>query len=369
MALRRVAVERDAIPERLRIHAPAEMRYRIRVTIVRRRFAIVQPVAHQFSIVAVLYFHVEPVADREIHRVGDVAAIRQYDYIAWLQDDRPVRAALVRERMNVAAAPVIEVAALVRVAPLRHHRVLAALVGEIGACLARDVHALSALVERLGVLACFLEAGGRHQLLEIVRRVDDHQHARATVHHLLQPLGEERHVEDDNHVRRAYRFQRACALADGRHAHLGPRRQGIDAELVDVGAEVVRRREGGLDVLPPRGEIAHDGDRLAFAHFAQLQFPAIELPELRRVDLLRAETGLHHARIMARQIWCGVAGICKSLTPYGASASRMAVMTAAGAAMAPDSPQPLAPSGLWVHGWLSSNSDTKNGTSVARGNA
>ena len=35
--------------------------------------------------------------------------------------------------------------------------------------------------------------------------------------------------------------------------------------------------------------------------------------------------------------------------------------------MAPDSPHPLAPSGLWVQGWLSSSSDKKSGKSRGAG--
>ena len=48
----------------------------------------------------------------------------------------------------------------------------------------------------------------------------------------------------------------------------------------------------------------------------------------------------------------------RSVTPRGASASSTALTTAAGAPIEPASPQPLAPSGLWVQGWLSSHSVT-----------
>src|ERR1700747_1139483 len=54
-------------------------------------------------------------------------------------------------------------------------------------------------------------------------------------------------------------------------------------------------------------------------------------------------------------------------TPRGASASSTALTTAAGAPIEPASPQPLAPSGLWVQGWLSSPSVTYGGRSAADG--
>ena len=139
-----------------------------------------------------------------------------------LQDHRAVRAALVREGMDVAAAPVIEMAALIRVPPLRHHRVLAAFVAEIGARLARHLHSLGALVERFGVLASFLQSRRRHELLEIVRCVDDHQHARPAVHHLLEPFRKQGDMEHHHHVGRAHRLERAFALPDRWHADLGP---------------------------------------------------------------------------------------------------------------------------------------------------
>ena len=60
---------------------------------------------------------------------------------------------------------------------------------------------------------------------------------------------------------------------------------------------------------------------------------------------------------------CGVAGISRSRVP---SASVSAFITAAGAPIAPASPQPFTPSGLWVHG-VSLVPTLKAGTSSARG--
>src|SRR5262249_10107133 len=51
---------------------------------------------------------------------------------------------------------------------------------------------------------------------------------------------------------------------------------------------------------------------------------------------------------MARQIFSGVAGISRWRTPWPFSASTMALEIAAGAPIAPASPQPLTPSGLCV---------------------
>ena len=52
-------------------------------------------------------------------------------------------------------------------------------------------------------------------------------------------------------------------------------------------------------------------------------------------------------RIERGHTLCGLAGMSMSLTP---SASVIAFITAAGAPIAPASPQPFTPSGLCVHG-------------------
>src|SRR4051812_14025786 len=176
-------------------------------------------------------------------------------------------------------------------------------------------------------------------------------------------------MEYHHHVGRTHRLQRSFALPDRRHTDLSPRRQRIDANLVDINAKIVGRCECRLDVLAPRREVADHGDRLALLRLAQLELAPIELNQLRWIDLLGAEGGLDHRCIMARQIWWGVAGISMSRTPSECNASSTALITAAGAAMVPASPHPFAPSGLCVQGWLSSSSDSKNGTLLARGSA
>ena len=60
--------------------------------------------------------------------------------------------------------------------------------------------------------------------------------------------------------------------------------------------------------------------------------------------------GVGRACWIAFHTRCGDAGMSRCLTPTGASASCTAFIIAAGAPMAPASPQPLAPSGLCVHG-------------------
>src|SRR3984893_2071273 len=53
---------------------------------------------------------------------------------------------------------------------------------------------------------------------------------------------------------------------------------------------------------------------------------------------------------MRRHSLSGVAGMSRCRMPSGFSASTRALVIAAGAPIAPASPQPLTPSGLWVHG-------------------
>ena len=69
---------------------------------------------------------------------------------------------------------------------------------------------------------------------------------------------------------------------------------------------------------------------------------------------------------MMFQIFPGVAGISMCRTPYSFSASTTALMTAGGEPMAPTSPQPFTPSGLWVQSvaWVAT---LTGGRSSARG--
>ena len=68
-------------------------------------------------------------------------------------------------------------------------------------------------------------------------------------------------------------------------------------------------------------------------------------------------------RWIAVQTACGVAGMAICSLPI---ASVMALMTAAGAAMAPASPQPLMPSGFDGH-FVTVTPTLNEGTSCARG--
>ena len=129
-----------------------------------------------------------------------------------------------------------------------------------------------------------LEARRRHQLFELVRPVDHHQHARAGVARLLEPAREQRDVQADQHVGRLDRVERALAAADRLDADLGPRRHGVDAHLVGVGAEVLGGREGRRHVVAPRAEIAQQHDCLALLHVAELELPAEQHRELGVID-------------------------------------------------------------------------------------
>src|SRR5258706_14853251 len=73
------------------------------------------------------------------------------------------------------------------------------------------------------------------------------------------------------------------------------------------------------------------------------------------------------AALIVFQTVNGETGIGTSLTPIDHSASVTAFITAAGAPIAPASPQPLTPSGLCVHGVPLAVSTLKCGRSSARG--
>ena len=223
-------------------------------------------------------------AQLKTDRVGDIAAIGENDDVAGLDDDGAVRTALVGESMNVAGAPMVEMARFVGIAPLRHHRIFAAGPGQIGACVRCHVHLLGFGVEPLGVFHRLLEARRRHQLIEIVRRVDDHQHAHLLVHDRLEPAGEQRHVKDDDQIGLRKRFQRALALADRRHADLGPARDRVHAHFVDVGVQRIRRGERRLDVFAAGAEVGDERDGLAALDLAQLQFALKQHGQIRRIE-------------------------------------------------------------------------------------
>ena len=195
-----------------------------------------------------------------------------------------VGGALVGEGVDVAGAPMVEAAGRLRIAVLAHGRIFAEIDREVGAAGPRDAHGLGALQPLVGMHHRLLEAGRRHQLLELVRPVDHHQHAGAGVARLLQPAREQRDMQADQHVGRLDRLERALAAADRFDADLGPGRHGVDAHLVGVGAEILRGREGRADVIAPRAEVAQQDDRLALLHIAELEFPPKQHGELGVVD-------------------------------------------------------------------------------------
>ena len=71
---------------------------------------------------------------------------------------------------------------------------------------------------------------------------------------------------------------------------------------------------------------------------------------------------------MASQTRAGEAGMSRSVTPEPRKASSTALITAGGEPIAPASPQPLVPSGLWVQG-VQTVSSVNFGRSSARGSA
>src|SRR6516165_3718239 len=81
---------------------------------------------------------------------------------------------------------------------------------------------------------------------------------------------------------------------------------------------------------------------------------------------LAAAPPLPFALLIVSHTRAGVAGMSMRSTPSGCSASMMALITVGGAPMVPDSPMPLTPSGLVLHG-TSSNSASTFGIVSARG--
>src|SRR5262249_14523946 len=68
---------------------------------------------------------------------------------------------------------------------------------------------------------------------------------------------------------------------------LVPGRDRVDAQLVDLGAQLVGGGEGRGDVLTPGGQVAQEGDRLTRLHGAELELGPEQRGQLRRVQDLR----------------------------------------------------------------------------------
>ncbi len=65
------------------------------------------------------------------------------------------------------------------------------------------------------------------------------------------------------------------------------RDRAADADLVDIGAELLGGRHPGLDVVAPRIEVGQEHDGLAALHLAELELFAEHADELRGVQELR----------------------------------------------------------------------------------
>src|SRR5437899_11631956 len=108
MAIGLVSVERDVVPARLGIEAPAEVRHRVAVQVVRRLAIVVEPLGHELGVEAALDLADEAARDVQSDLVVDVAAVRQDNDVARLQHDHAMRRALVGKRVHHAGAPVVE---------------------------------------------------------------------------------------------------------------------------------------------------------------------------------------------------------------------------------------------------------------------
>src|ERR1700730_15018018 len=174
VALRVGAVERDRIPASLRVEPPAEMRDRVTVEVVGVRLVALEPIAHELGIEAAFDLTDKTVADVEPHLVLHVTAIGQHDDVAGGEHHGAVGRAFVRKSVHVAGAPVVEAAGRLRISVLNHSRIFAELHREIGTAGARDAHGLGPLQPLARVPHRLLEAGRRHQRLELVGALDDH---------------------------------------------------------------------------------------------------------------------------------------------------------------------------------------------------
>src|ERR1700688_1325386 len=152
-----IAIERNTVPQGLRIQAPAEMRYRERIAVVGRGLVIGQPVPHQLRVQTALDLGNKAIANIEPNGVLNVATIGKDDDIARLEHDRSGGGPLIGEGVDVPSSPMIEMAGFVGIAPLTHDRIFATGVGEVGSGIADNVNLLGLAEPLLGVLDRLLE--------------------------------------------------------------------------------------------------------------------------------------------------------------------------------------------------------------------
>ena len=81
---------------------------------------------HQLGVKPALDLADEAIDDFQADLVLYIAAVGQHDDIAGPDDDRAIGRAFIREGVHMAAAPVVEMAGIVRISPLGHDRILAA---------------------------------------------------------------------------------------------------------------------------------------------------------------------------------------------------------------------------------------------------
>ena len=157
---------------------------------------------------------------------------------------------------------------------------------------------------------------------------------------------------------------------------VGQRSQCRNGRLdLGVGGHIRMARHGadhdGIAILADAGEVAdtaqiHDLFRAGKAQLhgsqqglATGQYLAAGRSQLGRIgrgsgtfkgECIHGVSPSYFAAWMAAHTRLGEAGMSNSFTPRSLSASSTALITAGGEPMAPASPQPLVPRGLWVHG-------------------
>src|SRR5262249_27740357 len=98
---------------------------------------------------------------------------------------------------------------------------------------------------------------------------------------------------------------RAFVLTDRLDADLCPGRPCVDAHLVDIGAEFGRSRKRRRDIVPPRIQVAHDGDSLALLDVAELELLAKECRKAGEIYF-----GWFHNRLLCGQHNCDEVRLC-----------------------------------------------------------
>ena len=249
-------------------------------------------------------------ADLRHHALADLEGDPLAGELAQREDDvvrfhhhPAVHAALGCERREEAARPVVPAAGLRGVAVFRQDRLVAERVGHVRAGIVGEAEPLRRGESPLAGLDARAHLGGREQALQNLHRLHDEQDAGARFLHRNLLMGEEEEHVVDDHVGVLAGLHRLRVLAQRVLPDIGdPDRRVLrpvrgEVHVGHIGAEVARRRQRGLSIVPELIAFREDGDRLPRPYLAELQVAPEQLRQSCLILLCAHDFGSYSAAL------------------------------------------------------------------------